>query len=51
MPADDMAEGEHIEDKQGGAKHRALRDTTGDIACQGFRLSHGNMLRSPSEVG
>lgn len=34
MPADDMAEGEQIEDKQGGAEHRALRDTTGDIVCQ-----------------
>lgn len=64
MLADDTAKGEHIEDEQGergeqrmnrmnrvGPEHRALSDTTGDVVCQGFSLSQGNMLSSPGEVG
>lgn len=44
MPADNMAKGEHVENEQDGAKHWALRDTTGDVV---FRLSQGDILSSP----
>ena len=30
MPADDAAQGEHVEGEKGGAQHRALGDTAGD---------------------
>lgn len=51
MPTDEVAGGERVEEKQGGAKQWALRDTTGDVVCQGFSLSQGDMLSSPGEVG
>ncbi len=39
MPADNMTEGEHVEDKQYGAEHWALRDNTGDNVSQSFNLA------------
>jgi len=33
MPADDTAKGEHIEDEQDEAEHRALSNTTGNVDC------------------
>ncbi len=50
MPADGMTEGEHVEDKQDGAEHWALRDTTGDIVSQWFNLAQRDMLSSPRKV-
>ncbi len=33
-----------------GAEHWTLRDTTGDIVCQGFSLSQGNILNYENQL-
>ncbi|KAJ8014412.1 hypothetical protein DPEC_G00039950 [Dallia pectoralis] len=51
MPSDDLAKGGHVENEQGGAKHQAFRETTGDIVSPGFSLSQGYMLYALGDVG
>ena len=51
MPADDTAQGEHIQGEQQGAEHRALGDTTGDWLGLRFCSSQGNAFSPISEVG
>ena len=50
MPADDTAQGEHIQGEQQGAEYRALGDTTGDWLGLRFCSSQGNALSSISEA-
>lgn len=40
------AKREHVDGEQGGAQHRALRDTAGDIVGVWFGFAQGDMLSS-----
>lgn len=51
MPADDVAQGEHIDGKQGGAEDRPLRHSTDDGVGPRPGSPQGHILSSISQVG
>ena len=51
MAAEDLAEGEHVQDEKEGAEYRTLGDTVSEWGSGGFAVVDGNVLVTVGKVG